>query len=149
MRQYIGSVAMGEIVGCGYSSGVVGHIHVSWAEPNKVREVVVVGNNMRIVFDDINPVERVRVYEKGVTPSNGEAVDGFGESYLDIRDGDIISPKVPVSEPLKNQCNHFLECITRHQEPLTNGTEGLAVVQVLNAIDRSLQQNGAPIQICQ
>lgn len=133
-------------ISLGYSNDVVGHIHVSWAEPNKVREVVVVGNNMRIVFDDINPIERVRVYEKGVTQTNGEAV-GFGESNLDIRDGDIISPKVQVSEPLKNQCAHFLDCVNQGLHPLTDGYEGLAVVQVLNAIDRSLQQNGTPIDI--
>lgn len=133
-------------ISVGYESGIVGHIHVSWAEPHKVREVVVVGNNMRIVFDDLNAREPVRLFEKGVTPTPAEAI-GFGEYHFDISDGDIISPKIEVAEPLKNQCLHFLGCITNNSRPLTSGEEGLAVVQVMNAIDLSVAQKGAPIKI--
>jgi predicted dehydrogenase len=87
----------------GYKNDVVGNIHVSWADPNKVREVVAVGSRRRVVFNDLNDVERVRVFERGV--SAGEAVtDSYGEFKLLVRDGDIISPKVEPSEPLKNQC---------------------------------------------
>ena len=94
----------------GFKNDVIGNIHVSWADPNKVREVVAVGSRRRVVFDDLNDVERVRVFERGV--SVGEAVaDSFGEFKLLVRDGDIISPKVEPSEPLKNQCADFVNAI--------------------------------------
>ncbi len=133
-------------VSIGYQNGVVAHIHVSWADPNKVREVVVVGSKQRIVFDDIKTSEQVRVYEKGVTP-NPDEVSSFGEFHFSIRDGDIISPKVDVSEPLKNQCRDFLECVASGRRPLSDGWTGLAVVEVMEAIDRSIALNGAPVPV--
>lgn len=139
-REDVGFVAVG------YPSGIIGHIHASWADPNKVREVVVVGNNMRILFDDVSSVERVRVFEKGVTPLGDEATN-FAEYHLDIRDGDIISPKIPIAEPLKNQCLHFYDCIVNGKHPDTDGADGLAVVQTLTAIDRSMALRGAPVEI--
>lgn len=133
-------------VSLGYPHGVVGHIHVSWADPNKVREVVVVGSEKRIVFDDLNILERVKIYEKGITPAKLEATS-YGEFQFTMRDGDIISPHIEVSEPLKAQCAHFLECIVQNVPPFTNGQAGLEVVQVMEAIDRSLQYNGAPVTV--
>jgi predicted dehydrogenase len=133
-------------ISLGYEDGTIGHIHVSWADPNKVREVVVVGSDKRIVFDDIKTMEQVRVYEKGIIPSEAEA-PSFGEYRFLIRDGDIISPKVEVSEPLKNQCRHFLECVIQGKHPLTDAQAGLEVVQVMAAIDRSVELNGAPVSV--
>lgn len=133
-------------VSLGYPNGIVGHIHVSWADPNKVREVVVVGSDRRIVFDDLNALERVKIYEKGVTSTSDEATN-YGEFQFEMRDGDIISPKVEVSEPLKTQCSHFVECITHDLMPFTDGQAGKAVVQVMEAIDHSLQHNGVPIDV--
>lgn len=133
-------------ISLGYESGVLGHIHVSWADPNKVRELVVVGANKRIVFDDLNALERVKIFEKGVAIVE-PAAPNFGEFRLLLRDGDILSPRVAVSEPLKNQCLHFLDCATQNKRPLTDGLAGLQVVQVMEAIDRSLARQGAPITI--
>lgn len=133
-------------ISLGYPDGVIGHIHVSWANPSKVREVVVVGSDKRIVFDDLNALERVRVFEKGVTPAPAEA-SSYGEYQFLIRDGDIISPRLEVSEPLKSQSSHFLECITQGSRPLSGGQEGLEVVQVMAAIDRSIEHNGAPAKV--
>jgi predicted dehydrogenase len=133
-------------ISLGYRDGIIGHIHVSWAEPNKVREVVVVGSDKRIVFDDLDPLERVRVFDKGVTPVAAEATS-YGEYHLLMRDGDIISPRVEVSEPLRNQCNHFLECVKRNRRPLTSAWAGRDVVRVMEAIDRSIQRQGAPVEL--
>lgn len=135
-------------ISLGYHDGIVGHIHVSWAEPNKVREVVVVGSDKRIVFNDLNTLEQVRVFEKGVAPVAAEATT-YAEYRLLMRDGDIISPRIEASEPLKNQCSHFLECVTRGSRPLTDGCEGLAVVRVMEAVDRSIARNGAPVEVTQ
>lgn len=133
-------------VSLGYQNNIIAHIHVSWVEPNKVREVVVVGGNSRIVFDDLNTTERVKIYKKGISAKTTEATN-YGEHQLQICDGEIISPPIETSEPLKNQCNHFLESISQGKRPLTDARAGLEVVKVLIAIDRSIEQNGAPVWI--
>ncbi len=139
-REDVGFVTLG------YPQGVIANVHASWLDPNKVRELVVVGSHRRVVFDDLNNLERVRVFEKGVSPSELEA-DGYGEFRLLVRDGDIVSPQIEASEPLRNLCHHFLECIKRGDQPITDGWNGLAVVLVLSAIDRSLALNGAPVEV--
>jgi predicted dehydrogenase len=129
-----------------YPGDIIGNIHVSWADPNKVREVVAVGSRKRIVFDDLNNLERVRIFEKGVSPPAVEA-DSFGEFRFLVRDGDIISPKLEPSEPLKNQCAHFLDCIEKDMRPLTDGQNGLDVVRVMGAVQESLRKRGTPLEI--
>jgi predicted dehydrogenase len=130
----------------GYANDVVGNIHVSWADPNKVREVVAVGSRRRVVFDDLNDVERVRVFERGV--SAGEAIaDSYGEFKLLVRDGDIISPKVEPSEPLKNQCADFVNAIVTGQPPLAQARFGVGVVRALTAIEASMRSKGAAVAV--
>jgi predicted dehydrogenase len=130
----------------GYQDGIVGHIHVSWADPNKAREVVVVCSDKRVVFDDLNALEQVRIYEKGIRPADDEPLN-YGEHRLQIRDGDILSPKIPISEPLKEQCRHFLECCKDGHRPLTSGEEGADVLRVLAAVDESVMAKGARIEV--
>jgi predicted dehydrogenase len=130
----------------GYGNGVIGNIHVSWADPNKVREVVAVGSRRRVVFNDLNDVERVRVFERGV--SAGEAAaDSYGEFKLLVRDGDIVSPKVEPSEPLKNQCADFVAAIAGGRPPLVTGRFGTSVVRTLVAIDASMRSRGAAVEV--
>lgn len=129
-----------------YPNGVVGHIHVSWAEPNKVRELVAVGSKQRIAFDDLNAQELVRIYEKGVASHTIES-SGFGEFRLSVRDGDIISPHIEYGEPLKNQVIHFVECVKNGQHPISDGQNGLDVVRVMSAIEESVAGNGSPITL--
>jgi predicted dehydrogenase len=130
----------------GYDNGVIGNIHVSWADPNKVREVVAVGSRRRVVFNDLNDVERVRVFERGV--SAGDAVaDSYGEFKLLVRDGDIISPKVEPSEPLKNQCAEFVNAIVTGAPPLAGGRFGAGVVRTLVAIEASMRARGAAVEV--
>jgi predicted dehydrogenase len=130
-------------VSLGYAAGLIAHIHVSWTDPNKVREVVLVGSQQRIVFNDTNPLERVRVFDKGVSVESSNSTT-YGEHTLLLRDGDIVSPMVEGSEPLKNQCMHFLECLRTQTRPLSDSRVGRSVVSVMEAIDRSLQSGGAP-----
>jgi predicted dehydrogenase len=131
-------------ISLGYPNGVVGHIHVSWAEPNKVREVVVVGSDRRIVFNDLDALERVRVFDKGVSLVASPEATTFGEFQFLLRDGDILSPALPAGEPLKNQCEHFLDCIRHGEEPFTSGAHGRSIVSTMEAIERSIASNGAP-----
>lgn len=133
-------------ISLGYGEGVVAHVHVSWADPHKVREVVVVGSDKRIVFNDLGVPEQVRVFEKGLAPAPEEA-SNFGEYHFQIRDGAIVSPRVDVSEPLKNQCSHFIDCVVNGKRPISSGVEGRDVVAVLEAIDRSMARHGAPVDV--
>lgn len=128
----------------GYPDNVVGHIHVSWADPSKVRDVVIVGSHRRIYLNDMDPQEPIRIFERGLEPS---AEDTALENRFTIRDGDIISPRVKLSEPLREQCNHFVNAILQDREPISNGQNGVSVVQVLEAIDQSMQDNGRRINI--
>jgi predicted dehydrogenase len=131
-----------------YPNGVIGNIHVSWANPNKVRQVTVVASNKRICFDDLNSVEPIRIFEKGVASQPTEA-NSFGEFRLLVRDGDIVSPRVEASEPLKNQCSHFLDCIRTGKKPVTDARNGLEAVKVMVAIQASMARNGEPANVAQ
>jgi predicted dehydrogenase len=130
-----------------YPGGVIANIHSSWLDANKVRELVVVGSRRRIVFDDLKNVERVRIFEKGVAPEM--EADTFGQFRLLVRDGDIVSPWIETSEPLRNLAAHFLQCVADGARPVTDGTNGLEVVRVMSAIDESLRQSGAPVKVVQ
>lgn len=130
----------------GYSDNVMGNIHVSWADPNKVREVVAVGSRRRVVFNDLNDSERVRLFERGVSVSDAVA-DSFGEFRLLVRDGDIVSPKVEPSEPLKNQCLDFIDAITTKRKPLADIRFACDVVRALVAIEASMRCRGAAKEV--
>ena len=98
-----------------YKDNVIANIHSSWVDPNKVREVVVVGSRRRIVFDDLNNMERVRIFEKGLSATMEAGT--YGEFRLIVHDGDIISPHVPPGEPLKNLALHFIDCVAPEKSP--------------------------------
>jgi predicted dehydrogenase len=127
-----------------YPRDIIAHIHVSWADPHKTREVVVVGSEKRAVFNDLDPLERVRVFDKGVRRVVPEAPT-YGEFAFLLREGDIVSPMIEASEPLKNECEHFLDCVRTGRQPLTDGRAGRDVVRVMEAIDRSLELHGQPV----
>lgn len=129
----------------GFPQNILGHIHVSWINSNKVREISVVGSKKRIVFDDLNSMESVRIFEKGAAMT-GEA-DSFGEFQLQLRDGDILSPRINTSEPLKNQCSHFISCVSNDHRPLTDGINGLNVIRVMEAVNLSLEKRGTPVEV--
>ena len=129
------------------------HIHVSWLDPNKVREVVVVGSKKMVVYDDVDADHMIRVYDKGVDrlPADGsdprERLDTFGEFQLWLRWGDLTVPKLRVSEPLRNEMTHFVRCVETGERPLTDATNGLEVVKVLEAADESLRAGSRPVEV--
>ncbi len=104
------------------------------------------GSKQRLVFDDLNDLERVRIFEKGVAVGETDAVS-FGDFKLLIRDGDIISPKVEYSEPLRNQATDFIEAIRRHRQPVSDGATGEAVVRTLKAIEASMAKRGKAVEV--
>jgi len=133
-------------ISLGYPDNVLAHVHVSWADPDKAREVVVVKSDKRIVFNDLNGVEQVRVFEKGVSTVEQEPLN-YGEFRFEIRDGDIISPRIEPVEPLKHQCRHFLECVRTGKRPVSSGVEGRDVVRVLEAVNRSIERKGLQVEV--
>jgi predicted dehydrogenase len=116
--------------------GVTGFVHVSWLDPNKVRRVTVVGSRKMAVYNDMAE-ERLRIFDRGVEPC--EAGTASYERPLSYRYGDIISPHIRFEEPLVLEDQHFVEAIRTGSQPQTDGANGLAVVAVLDAIDRSLK----------
>jgi predicted dehydrogenase len=122
---------------------VTGQLHVSWLDPCKVRRVTVVGSKQMVVFNDMAAEERLRIYDKGVaSPAAGAAHEGrLHEAPVTYRYGGITSPYIPVTEPLAVQDRHFVECCRTGATPRTDGTNGLAVVQVLAAAQLSLRES--------
>ena len=126
-----------------FEHGALAHLHTSWLDPHKTRKVTVVGDRKMAVIDDCAAVEKVRVYDKGVTKAGYAS---FEES-LTIHSGDIHIPRTGMQEPLRLECEHFAECIRTGEAPRTDARNGLAVVQLLEAAQLSLQNQGAHVPI--
>ena len=127
-----------------FEGGAVAHIHVSWLDPHKIRRLTVVGDKKMAVFDDMTPGEMIRIYDKGVEQHLD--YETYGDS-LSLRTGDILIPNVKMSEPLKLECAHFVECVRDRKTPRSDGRDGLRVVRVLQAAQRSMERQGAPEDI--
>jgi predicted dehydrogenase len=121
-------------------------IHVSWLDPNKVRRTTIVGSRKMAVYDDVEMLEKIRIYDKGVQAP--PPTDTFGEFQLSYRYGEITIPHLSSTEPLRLQCEHFVDCIQRGLTPLSDGHNGLHVVQVLEAAEKSLASDArlVPVQ---
>jgi len=128
-------------------NNILASIHVSWLDPYKLRKLTVVGSEKMAVFDDVDKTETLRILDKGVQRFGERSYADYGEFQLSVRDGNILIPKIEMTEPLKNQCLHFLECIEERKEPLTNGEEGLKVVKILEAAQESLGNNGKVVAV--
>ena len=124
-----------------FDDRVMGHVHVSWLDPHKTRTITVVASKRMAVFDDLETTEKLRIYDKGAEVSTD--YDTYAE-YIGLRFGDITIPHIRTVEPLKLECEHFLSCIRERRSPRSDGLDGLRVVDVLEAADRSLRNNGAP-----
>ena len=129
-----------------FPGGKMAHVHVSWLDPHKLRKFTVVGSQKMVVFDDMEASEKIRVYDKGIDRA-GQIVS-YGDS-LSVRSGDIVIPKISMQEPLRIECQHFVECVREHRKPLTDGADGLRVVRVLAAAARSLAAGGAPVPLAE
>jgi predicted dehydrogenase len=127
-----------------FPGGRLAHVHVSWLDPHKLRKFTVVGSGKMAVFDDMEASEKIRIYDKGV--DRGGQVVSYGDA-LTVRSGDIMIPKISLQEPLRLECQHFVDCVRDHRTPLTDGTSGLQVVRVLAAAQASLDQGGTPVSL--
>ena len=128
-----------------YPNDVLVHVHASWLNPRKSRDVTVVGDKCMLTFDDMNSLEPIRIYDKQVTESTTQAryIDTITAFRSSVRTGDITIPHLALGEPLKAECSEFLRCVRERAEPEASGPFGNGVVRVLEAIDRSIERGGA------
>ena len=127
-----------------FADGVMAHIHVSWLDPHKDRKLTVVGSKKMAVFDDTQSTEKIWIYDKGVDTRLD--YNTYGE-YLSLRFGDILIPKIETTEPLRSECQHFIQCVEKRKTPRSDGRDGLRVLKILDAGQRSLKMGGSPVEI--
>lgn len=126
-----------------YNQSFIAHVHVNWLSPVKLRRTLLGGSQKMIVYDDLEPSEKVKVYECGVV-LNEDAADQLRLGY---RTGDVLAPHLERTEPLQVEVSHFLACIQSQEKPITGGEAGLRVVQLLEAASRSMAQGGRPVEL--
>jgi len=121
----------------------VAHVELSWLAPSKLRRTTIVGSRKMVVYDDTSS-EPVRVFDSGAVLPNPES---FGEYKLTYRTGDIVSPRVEVAEPLSREMEDFCSAIREGTVPRSSRTLGLDVVEMIEAVDASLEQSGAQVEV--
>lgn len=130
-----------------FQSSCVAHISVNWLSPVKVRQTFVGGSRKMIVYDDLEPTEKIKVYDKGIT------IDGTTESAhqlrIGYRAGDMWAPHLAAKEALQTEAEHFVDCVQNGRSPVSNGRSGLRVVEILEAASRSIAAQGKPVRLRQ
>ena len=128
-----------------FENNAIAHLHVNWLAPVKVRRTLIGGNRKMIIYDDLEPSEKVKVYDKGIT------VNGSKESMYDVmigyRTGDVWAPKLEVTEALLAEARYFIRCITHGERSITDGRAGLRVVRILEAATQSMNTRGRPVEL--
>src|SRR6266576_2175397 len=123
--------------------GASAHTTCRWRYPHKERKLTVVGSKKMVTFDDMEPREKLRIYDKGV---DRPEYASYGES-LAVREGDIFIPKIPNVEPLNAELSHFVRVARGQETPRASAEDGVRVVRVLEAASRSLAAGGAPVTL--
>jgi predicted dehydrogenase len=128
-----------------FENDAIAHLHVNWLAPVKIRRTLIGGNRKMIIYDDLEPSEKVKVYDKGIT------VNGSKESMYDVmigyRTGDVWAPKLEVTEAILAEARYFIRCITHGERSITDGRAGLRVVRILEAATQSMNTRGRPVEL--
>ena len=131
-----------------YNSQMISHIHVNWLSPVKIRRTLVGGSQKMVVFDDLDPSEKIKVYDKGISVNRSpEGIDQVYKLLIDYRSGDMWAPRVDRLEALRMEANHFIDCIHDGTNPVTDGKVGLRVVRLLEAASESMLNRGKPVNL--
>jgi len=128
-----------------FDSALIAHVHANWLAPVKVRQTLIGGTRRMIVYNDLEPIERVRVYEKGIVVTDDP--DSLHRMRINYRTGDMWAPTVDATEALRTEALHFVECVTRGVRPITDGESGLRVVRILEAATESIAARGRPVAL--
>ena len=128
-----------------FDSSCIAHINVNWLSPVKVRQTFIGGNRKMILYDDLEPTEKIKVYDKGIIV-NGSAEHSH-QLRIGYRAGDMWAPHLAAEEALKIETEHFIDCIQKGSRPISDGLSGLQVVQILEASSRSIAAQGTPVKL--
>ncbi len=128
-----------------FPNNVLSHIRVSWLDPCKTRRITVIGSKKMAVYDDVESHEKIKLYDKRVKAIR--RTDTYGEFQFAYHYGSVVSPYIHLQEPLRVECQHFLDCILQDKQPLTNGYNGLRVVEIIEAAQQSLKNQGEQVAI--
>jgi predicted dehydrogenase len=128
-----------------FNNGLIAFIHNSWLDPKKIRKTTIVGTRKMLVYDDLELQEKIKIYDKGLEIP--PYYDTFAEFHFSYRSGDMYSPRIDEYEPLRKQCDTFVECIKKGIKPCSDGISGLRVVAILEAASRSLKLAGRQVQL--
>lgn len=128
-----------------FEKNLIAHINVNWLAPVKVRRTLIGGSQRMIVYDDLEPSEKVKIYDKGIT-LNGNSESVY-QMLIGYRTGDMWSPKLDMTEALRTEGLHFIDCIVKGDRPITDGEAGLRVVRILEAATLSLKQQGRLVEL--
>jgi predicted dehydrogenase len=123
-----------------FPDNILAHVHVSWLDPCKVRRITVVGSRKMVVYDDVDPLEKIRIFDKGVEAP--AYTDSFGDFQCNYRYGDVVIPNIRFTEPLQVECQEFLDCIANSTRTQSCGRFGLKVVRILEMAERSMLNGG-------
>ena len=130
-----------------FESKCVAHVSVNWLSPIKVRQTFVGGSKKMIVYDDLEPTEKIKVYDKGITLN--AQTENAHQFRIGYRAGDMWAPHISTKEALQSEVEHFVECVSTGASPISNGLSGLRVIEVLEAASRSIADHGAPVRLKQ
>jgi predicted dehydrogenase len=131
-----------------FANNLIGHIHVNWLAPVKVRRTLIGGSTKMIVYDDLEPSEKIKVYDKGITVNgNGDSNDRKYRLMVGYRAGDMWAPQLDMAEALGVEAKHLIECIERGETPITDGQAGLRIVRILEAASESIRQRGHVVEL--
>ncbi|WP_322513892.1 Gfo/Idh/MocA family oxidoreductase [Rhodopseudomonas palustris] len=130
-----------------FESKCVAHVSVNWLSPIKVRQTFVGGSKKMIVYDDLEPTEKIKVYDKGITLN--ESPENAHQFRIGYRAGDMWAPNISTKEALQTEVEHFLECVRTGATPISDGLSGLRVIEVLEAASRSIADHGRPVRLKQ
>ncbi len=128
-----------------FEENIIAHVNVNWLSPVKVRRTLLGGSKQMIVYDDMEPSEKVKVYDKGITVNS--TPDSLYKALVGYRSGDMFAPQLDVCEALKVEIQHFVDCIKTGSEPITGGQAGLRVVRILESASLSMKQRGKLINL--
>lgn len=128
-----------------FDEALIAHMHVNWLAPVKVRRTLIGGSQKMIVYDDIEPSEKVKVYDKGISRSEG--AESVYQMLISYRTGDMWAPQLDSTEALHAELRHFIRCIEHGQKPQTDGEVGLRIVEILEAASRSMAERGQPVEL--
>ncbi len=128
-----------------FEENVIAHVNVNWLSPVKIRRTLIGGSKQMIVYDDMEPSEKVKIYDKGITIADG--TDSLYKALVGYRSGDMFAPQLDVSEALKVELQHFADCIENGKTPITDGHAGLQVVRILESATLSMRQRGKLVEL--